>query len=1041
MKFLKNTYSTLFASMALAVAAVGCSDELDYPHSTVEPGLPATISVNVSLPEMTPITRADIQNNLDNKVESLWIGVYSEKGVRTNDGYEVPAEYLVNTETHKGVTLKNIPAKTGNSYIVAVANYKNRNCLDANGKLMSYLDALKDADTLEKFKGISAIFDDNGNVDLSVPKDVLLMSGHYIGGTHSDGSYTDPEMVEITKETTLTGSIHLRRLVSQVKFEVTYDTTNIGDFKIVSYQVKNVPNQSWLYERSKSTENASEDSGNVAKSSVNVGDDDDRTLGELGSYQTSSLYTQINQNGNTWSFDWWQYENKRTGRDNVTGYNHREKEYKKSDGTNSGVYESLVDNINSTNPNNNATLVEMKVKMTMLKNETGGDLQGGKRTVEATYTIHLGYCEGEDAAKARDFNCRRNAKYTYKVNIKNVNDIIVEATSDLEKAPGAEGIVTDVESKYVELDAHYSVYNIYLPSAPAGDFHYIIRCYDANSNLITYDSQNPTNVDEKYKDWIKIKKTSKKGALATFKNETSNPLYSLEKFKENAITEGWYTVFFNEYVYEDANGGTSNWKDYVNKENRQVWLSVSEATSSDKESVKYSSQYTFSQKSIQTFYGSGDSALGMEHDNESYGLNMRNSFNTTSKGINKDNGRYNTAVYVSGSTDKNLAWADNQYSWNTYVNFESYQEVHAINNINVGVTDIPARNADSDNPIALPSLKSYTGTATPSSYDPDQTSKRKYIEAINACMNRNRDLDGDGKIDKDELRWYVPTTNQYNQIIIGSASLKQPILDYSKHKNIKEDNAVNMNLFIYGSNGEVIWLMEGFSTSTWKSGSENAEYAKGAPWEIRCVRNLGTKNYDIESGKEVQDAYVLDEDTQTIRMTYYDSKSIRGGKIPKMYPHSIADNEWNSVSKAFQYKSETTSLNGYPIPDSDEQWEGYKKGQTWYDWLNNSNPCDVYNTGGETGWRVPNQKEIMILMMSGDIVTHGRRIFDTSATFAHYNDKGSSYSDSFEDFNVMVVRRDGLGNYDPIEDNYGVAAGTQQPYSEGHYLRCVKDVD
>lgn len=38
---------------------------------------------------------------------------------------------------------------------------------------------------------------------------------------------------------------------------------------------------------------------------------------------------------------------------------------------------------------------------------------------------------------------------------------------------------------------------------------------------------------------------------------------------------------------------------------------------------------------------------------------------------------------------------------------------------------------------------------------------------VKACMSRNRDLNGDGKITQDEVKWYVPTIEQYAGLWIG----------------------------------------------------------------------------------------------------------------------------------------------------------------------------------------------------------------------------------------------------------------------------------
>lgn len=1086
MKILKKTYSTLFASMALAVAAVGCSDELDYPHSTVEPGLPTTISVAISLPEMTPITRADIDPNLENQVSSLWIGVYSEGGKRTGNKFVTGNFGNVGQHNNAVTITEKIDALTGRSYIVAVANYAGRKCLDADGEMQTYEVALEAADTFEKFKGISAMFNDNGEISTDFPLMALLMSGHYLSN-HTNGDFTKPEVVEITENTNLTGSIHLRRLMSQVKFNVTYDTDNIKDFEIVSYQVKNVPNQSWLYESTYDSSNAG----------------DNRFVGDLGSYQTSELYNQVEKTQitvkendkevikNALTFDWWQMENKRTGldpsdvltteemekyKDNLYAY--RELEHKESDGTNSTKYRSLVVKKDDVDKNNNATLLEMKVRMTMKKQLNENDVlvdipSNQQRVVDATYTIHLGFCDGnydaEKSSQVRDFNCRRNSKYTYNVNIVNVNNILVEACKEGEPTPGAEGIVTDISERYVQLDAHYGLYNLYLdasdlktdPNDKDGKtgFRFQIECYDANKKLIEIDSDtsfdangNLKNTDyQKYLDWIEIAKTPSntdkaKGESILSSYHPDNVL-KINEFRKKAeaeeLSSGWYTIFFNEYVYEG-----DNWSTYVNKPDRKLWIRVREKRSTDKESVLYTAKYAFSQKSIQTFYGSKSStALGLEHDNESFGLNLRNSFNSSSDGTDPDNGRYNTWLYV-----QNKSWSDLiVYSKDTNddLKFNTLQEVQAINNKNVTDKTYPARTITTGNPVPMPALMSisnYTQGGN-TDYDPDKTSG-KYYEAIAACMNRNRDLNGDGIITANELRWYVPTTNQYTQIILGTPSLDKPIMNYADYDSIKptvdKNKSPNMQLFLYGSNGKVLWEMEGFSTSSWQGewlGYDRPQYTAGAPWELRCVRNLGTDN-SISPSKgtsEISHAFVKDDGKNIVRMTNYDSKSYRNvEKITHMTPHVVSNGTLNSVYRAFEYQTTTYTLNhqinqGYR---KSYYWTGASTAgnrDNWATWLSTeaNNPCKVLNVNGETGWRVPNQKELMILLTLG-VATEGSEIFDTSATFAHYNEQGKAFSNNnFSGHEVMVVRRDAAGNAD----------GAQQGYSSDFYLRCVKDVD
>lgn len=1035
MKRLNRIYTHLLAGVVFALASVACTDEINVSFDD-EVSRPVTVSVDISLPEMKSVSRADMTEGLDSRVESLWIGIYNAN-TKERTGYVADPNYNL-SPTHAAPTKVEIEAKSGPSYIVAVANYAGRKAHDGT-KIDDFATILEDADSWEKFQQISAMFDGEGDINIDVPLGALLMSGHYIVGNHSNGDYKDLEPVSIaTNGTVPSGAVHLRRLISQVRFNVTYNNANISDFDIISWSVKNVPNQSWVAERV---------DGNEA---INVGDI--RQVSSSSSYQNSAPLNLVTTTDNVISFDWWQLENKRTGRDNVTDYNHRETEYKDAAGQNTGKYTSLVESATSTDPNNNATFVELRVRMSLKVDEKGDPLANGAvRIVDGVYTVHLGYCEGTGAAKAQDFNCRRNSKYTYKVTINNVNDILVEARKEGEPTPGAEGLVSDVTSRYVTLDAHYGQYNIELTAEDLVDFHYMIRCYDGNGNIVDIDSREESTIpsendkNRKYLDWVEIRKTTDYQTFSAYKPITDAETMNLEEFragtKTRAVGAGWYTIFFNEYVYETATdgneSGSTSWREYVNKPDRQVWFRVRVAESTDKESMHYESKYAFSQKSIQTYYdisptGSA-TALGVEHTNESYGLNLRPTFTgnystggwwpQTGNNLSENNGRFNVALYIANyttGTADNFNFRDNTYTWNNRVSLTTPQTTNSINNQNV-VKDAVTL----DNPYPLPALANLTGLSS-NTYDPDQSTNPKYIEAINACMNRNRDLDGDGFIDANELRWFVPTTNKYIRIILGRRSLTTPIMDYEanqdlpayKHPNDNDGNNGEItSLILYGSNARMLWAMEGMSTSICLPSSEH-QYTKGYPWNVRCVRNLGSDMTTVTSSDKVLPAYrIRPNATNIVELVYYDSNSIREEKLTKMEPHDVTNQDYNRCYKAFEYSDEISisSLNGYNTYNDD-----------WADWLRKTNPCSLSVLDG-TGWRVANQKEISIMYSLGISMgtTH-------SATYSHYDDtgKGATSSDVLTSvdnkFKIMSIWN---GN------------NTQLEYNRGYVVRCIRDVD
>lgn len=1030
MKIFSIIYRYIAVAALLAVTAA-CTDDISLPAQEGE-SVPVSLKVNIILPDMPAMSRSEMIDGLDRQVESLWVGVYNvASSERTGSTIMRPATIF--TE-HQNQIIADIKAMSGNSYIVAVANYQDRYVLDSAVKKVDFATALDAADTWEKFIGMSTMFDADGDIHPDVPVNSVLMSGHFLS-SHANGDYRAIEPVVIPKTGVIgTGAIHLRRLISQVKFNVTYNTANISSFEIESWTVGNLPNQSWVAETERETPNAG----------------DIRTVGTNGSYQhtipTNITSTVTAADGRkSWQFDWWQLENKRTGLGHVTTYADREVEFKNdTDKTNTGLYKSLVPTAASTDdPNNNATFVELRIRMAMTVDENGNKLADGQvRIVDGTYTVHLGYCEGNDPDKSRDFNCRRNTKYTYNVTVNNINDIYVEAHSDRENAPGAEGVISDVTDRFVELDAHYGVYNIYLSESDLNRFEYMIRCFDGNGARIDIDSTNETSVpapksaNRKYLDWVEIRSTTGADVLSEYKPQgytaDGKITYTLDSFKAGVkagtIKAGYYTVFFNEYVYEDANDGNENgstaWKEYVNKPDRQVWIRVEEAQSSDGESIHFRSKYAFSQKSIQTYYNMASdettTAIGMEHINESFGLNLRRNF---IYGSSEDNGRFNTAAFIvnAQSNDWNASsWIDDTYKWgDRYVNQSAPQLINAINNQGV----IQAA-FDKNNPLPLPALAEISGNKTV--YDPDQSSLSKFIEATNACMNRNRDLDGDGKIDINEIRWYVPTVNVYIRMILGRRSLSTPIMDYDNHPRLpypaeKKENGYASSLLFFGSNSSgncILWAMEGTSTCGWNQYNQE-------PWNIRCVRNLGTDMTTLSKNGKVDPAYQRRSGTtDIIEMTYYDPSSVRQEKITSIPPHDIANQDYNRCYKAFQYSDVQyfNNLSGYNTYNND-----------WARWLREGNPCANLNSATNGyGWRIPNQKEISIMYSLGIYpIYYG---FTPSATFSHYNTDGEALN-NISDLNV---------------DNYKIMCitsqptTTQQPYGtikNNPHVRCVRDVE
>lgn len=102
--------------------------------------------------------------------------------------------------------------------------------------------------------------------------------------------------------------------------------------------------------------------------------------------------------------------------------------------------------------------------------------------------------------------------------------------------------------------------------------------------------------------------------------------------------------------------------------------------------------------------------------------------------------------------------------------------------------------------------------------------------ALARCLSRNRDEDGDGQISLDEMKWYVPTSEQLMGMYLGANSLPSPLYDANNVSFVYADRA---NYHYATSDKKRIWSEEGASVGDYYVGNADA------PQSFRCVRNLG----------------------------------------------------------------------------------------------------------------------------------------------------------------------------------------------------------
>lgn len=1079
----------------LAFCYTSCVDDPIVTDTEGVADIPTSVNIKIRVPEMTIRTRS-LTETQENQVNDLWLAIYREKdGSRIYGGDQTITPH---NGTHAEYTLENIPAKSGRSYIVAVANYKRNNgvsdliATQDRTAAQPLATLLENADTFEKFQSIAVALTDPTQIDYAEAQ--LPMSGVFVANstndTHANNSWENLPAFYIPASNAagvieLNGYLHLRRLVSKVNFTIraganpTDGTAGTLSVRPTSWKLVNVPRISYLYEQ---TGNAADKIGYYLS---------DETPN--ANYNESQLNTEIEKKEDAYypsyyTFSYYQFENKHTGI-LTEGYKYadREREHKntlttegdKQYATNTGVYLSLCSTSNipnvktNTNVNNFASYIELTADINyeaIIDNPNGNGTISVPRSGEATFIIHLGAIgHNENSPKLdilNDFNVRRNSIYNYTVTVNGVNDIVVEAKREEEDfRHGIEGIVTDATEQRLDVDAHYVTFNIQLTDeerqklayeivAPFGETKYVLTVNNnQNINDVIKDAYQ-----RKFYNWIRIRPTTQADVLAAYKSPTTGEPWYLDDLKDvtgHPGTSKWYTVFLDEYSYDNE-----DWQTFVNKEERTVlFLIQGYAVSKDKESKYSVGKYYIRQKSIQTYYNTAaevnTTALGVEHINESYGKklqwawgrNASTSDDYPTSALSNSNGRWNVWTYLTNRHDDNASfntdadWTTAGRRWNDilrYCNENGTYSKEVTGYLQIDPTyPVPLltyatrasgyRYTDYNN-------SKLNATYTTREQDPASTIDA-YFEIVAACMNRNRDLNGDGQITGNELRWYLPAEGKYERIVLGRNSLVTPLFSTSAGTglwcNSSDDNIPTNNWGYTGSigsgnenqtqyvssNGYKFFPEEGASFNKdlgahWAGGG-----AMRVPWNIRCVRNLdrNVPPSDVifdRNTEPVKRAYKYDAATRTFDMEKYDSKSIRPSITSYMEVHHITELNNNRIAKKFQVSIRHSS---YRVP----------AGSTMEAALNANNPCGNYSETGDGGatWRAPNQRELMMLVNEGllDFTAQGsnnKSYF--SCTKEGYGTKTRFAAANFNKIGVMQAPEGEKGTF---------------------YVRCVRDVN
>lgn len=891
----KKVMKLAYLLMGVTLLLCSCSEDLFTGGS--ESNEDVTISLaysDVSPRDIVVNSRATPEE--ESHLNNLYIYIFDGNGnLKGYKGIEGEENLTQNTSSSNKGVITGIKTRSGDSYIYAVANIytglypvtTSNGTVEPN-KLPINLDEDRARAGEYDFTldQLKALTFNRNN-----PNTIQISSAFLMSGAVQEGN-----LVNITPAGTIEkdgNDIRLSRIVSKVKFTIKEET---GDgvkrsFKLDNYSIMNIAMKGTLigYIDGNKKYNISNDKdvSNIVGQTLGV-NDVDSTGAEC--------------------FEAYLPENLQEPQKSVNNQAMRE---------NDGMLISKE----FINAPKYGTYVVLKGKYEETKN-------GSTKTANVTYYVHLGNC----SADYNDYNVVRNSMYTFNITVAGVHNIIVEAKQEGNDQPGAEGVVMKYGDigKNLTLDSHYEymVMRFYqnniqeLKKAGKGYFYqvYALGNHTDVINVGATTDGNKNNVDTS---WIQFAikcsrdnssstystdKTSRGTACSYPGTEYSSDLYTVDNFLKylydnSESTSIWTgsdsignyvdaTCFVSENYYKDL-----SWDKYVNDVDKRAFYVANKVwVSKDKRSVYAGAQYGLTQHNIQTFYDRSQAGSVT-----AYGCETINDEEKPGGGSD-----YNIRDQQYGSNGNDL--------WNGRDNMKK---------------DI------------------FDEYGNPKKTWNDLKNNKSLIIA---CMSRNRDLNGDGNISENEIRWYAPATQQYAGLWIGEEimSTESKLFNKSTKILVPNDKHESPNRMIYYSStqeAESFLSEEGMATS-----NPNKAKATFAPKYVRCVRNL--KSEEIGYNQTPDKYYSYTPDTRTVTLDKVDQDALNiTGEQRELFDHTERD-EGNKPAKKFTIANSiwNTSYNNIE-PTPENIYTGMYK-------------CyGHYNQNNDKNWRVPNQREFCIMTM------------------------------------------------------------------------------
>lgn len=1123
--FMNTQRNIFFAAIVSAFASIflsACQDRFDSRDIDAVYG-DRRVSLEFSADAFLPVLRSALPQDEERRIDNLYVWIFDEDGgtsatpvfskvylksdlmAAANSRKTKYTEADEEVPSAKGLLEEGIKLPVGKCVVYMVANLPGGNYYKVgNSALSGDVSTLTPGDLDGLIASLDILTKDRDN-------GFLLMSAK--------------EVKEITPSTTRV-DVRLKRLDARVDFSIglSNEAKGRGDtFTARSYSVHNIPNRAYLFERPINPDapgvtwdaSAPSEEGHYFVSN-------ERPLDFLDKDTNRSLATFYMPE----SRKPFKGSVKGVSEDSAAQYRARAKQNKEELPSETNPY---LKNTNFKYAPDRATYIEVKGEYRSMLSD------GTSRTADVTYRVLL----GDFKKDMDDYNTLRDHWYTYLITVNGVDDILVEvdsnkSTGEQEPAPDNDGLVYDSDNEF-QLDSHYEQRTFGLRKGDLG--------LDAQGNVesiafyvstpfqaprIVFYSKNELQElatqgfkvsEDKWtdNDWLRFfihNEDNTNPDLNTsvyYTDMTEDDLLTVEqllyRLSQSTTPSGRpfkaddeikITVFVNENYYESVPSYEGNnpkdkdlWKRFVNTPDRKFMLLVPENNRSpyspDGQSAQFRSVVTLSQYPIRTVFQSDAGGKvriwGVESVDETPNLDF--AYLSSSEPLSRW-----TVFFSNGfSNTWTLLGEKAVFKPNDEIDLTNFYGVKKPYNLNFWT---------------LATLVTGDGVRL----NPEKTQGsvmpvKNFNYAMFAPFSRNRDENHDGRMQRREMRWFIPSPAEAalfsfgqqifpTQIQIHARGAYYPTILFTSRAYRASTN-LNLN-----ANNPFI-ITTGTSSNTYLYDYEKYYGVPGAssgertPFShTRLIRDLGILDEfsDTDPRYKADQGHYIDGDLnkelpRTVNIVF-DASNYRFMRADNLNPLMLRKaratselpmhDQTSSVNKLYEKGFEVATGYAreygadYRDGDREDARKFYnakvtlkQKTPSWqklqHDINSGFSPCATYwqysdvpgNKDYDKGtWRVPNQAEMLMMMVN---------LFDWHSAELEKNYNGSvKFPMTWAPSKYNLGTRTGYGHqggtatlpfaygYEMHVEGYLRMVGTTWDISrwvddtEDMYVRCVRDL-